>query len=230
MNRAAAASTSTRGRAEIVADAARTRTVPDRSNRPGNIMHAMAKAQQGSAPPTGSAGISASAVRGSEFGEVAARLTRERHAGLDDQAVALGLTIIRVSNAHMQESERRIHRPHGWSWSGFHLMYMIWLFGEIEARDIARLAGVTRQTASSVLSNLESNGFVQRERTSSTDRRLVSVTLTPKGLEAIDEAFTEQNELETEWFGCLSPEERDLLKNLLDRVATQIKHSKHAAP
>ncbi|MGU3586413.1 MarR family winged helix-turn-helix transcriptional regulator [Rhodococcus sp. C26F] len=171
--------------------------------------------------------VSPSSVSGFGFGDVAARLTRERYSGLDDQAVALGLTIIRASNAHMQESERRIHRPHGWSWSGFHIMYMIWLFGEIEARDLARLSGVSRQTTSSVLANLEANGFVNRERTSDTDKRLVTVTLTPKGAAAIDEAFAQQNALETEWFGCLSTEERDQLKNLLDRVTRQIKDSKH---
>ncbi|WP_169814617.1 MarR family winged helix-turn-helix transcriptional regulator [Nocardia pseudovaccinii] len=190
----------------------------------------MEEVQQGSAPPTGPPRISASMVSGSGFGAIAAKLTRERHAGLDDQAIALGLSIIRASTAHMQESERRIHRPHGWSWSGFHIMYMIWLFGEVEARDIARLAGITRQTASSVLSNLERSGFVHRERTSSTDKRLVAVTLTPQGTEAIDEAFRQQNALETEWFGCLTSEERGLLASLLDRVSAQIKHSKHTAP
>lgn len=172
--------------------------------------------------------LSPSAVSGFDFGNVAARLTRERRSDLDDQAVALGLTIIRASSAHMQESERRVHRPHGWSWSGFHIMYMIWLFGEIEARDLARLAGVSRQTTSSVLANLEANGFVSRERTSDTDKRLVTVTLTPTGASAIDDAFAQQNALETEWFGCLSAEERDQLKSLLDRVTRQIKHSKHS--
>ncbi len=174
--------------------------------------------------------VSPSSVSGSEFGEIAAQLTRERHPGLDDQAVALGLALIRTSTVHMQQSEKLIHRPQGWSWSGFHIMYMIWLFGEIEARDIARLAAVTRQTASTVLANLENNGFVHRERSSSTDKRLITVTLTPKGLEAIDSAFTQQNALETEWFGGLTRDERDLLKKLLDRIAMRITQSKRTAP
>lgn len=161
-------------------------------------------------------------VSGSEFGEVAAKLTSERLGGLDKQAVTLGFSLVRTAAAHMQELERAVHRPKGWSFSGFRIMYMIWLFEEIEARDLARLAGVSRQTTSTVLANLESAGLVRREQTSTTDRRLVAVRLTERGAQEIENAFADQNRLEARWYSVLTPEERALLKSLLDRVSISI--------
>lgn len=165
---------------------------------------------------------SPSNVSGSEFGDVAAELTRQRLPGIDQVAMALGFALVRTGTAHMQEIERRVHRPRGLSFSGFRILYMIWLFKEIEARDLARLAGVSRQTTSTVLANLESNGFVHRERTSETDRRLVAVRLTLEGEAMIGDVFTEQNRLESEWFDCLTPDERAQLKSLLDRVSARV--------
>lgn len=168
---------------------------------------------------------SPSSVSGSDFGSTAVELTRRRMVGLDEQAVELGFAMVRTAAAHMQELERVVHRPNGSSFSGFRIMYMIWLFGEIEARDLARLAGVTRQTTSTVLGNLEANGLVRRDRTSDTDRRLVTVRLTPEGMDAIEKSFAEQNRLEAEWFDCLDADEKRQFKNFLDRVSIRIADS-----
>ena len=71
--------------------------------------------------------------------------------------------------------DRLVHRERGWSYSGFRVLYMIWLTEPVEARDLARFAGVSRQTTSTVLSTLEAARLVVRRQTSKTDRRLVSV-------------------------------------------------------
>lgn len=166
--------------------------------------------------------MSPSAVSGSEFGDLAASLTSRHLSGLDQQAVGLGFALVRATSMYTQELERLIHRSRGWSFSGFRIMYMIWIFGEIEARDLARLAGVSRQATSTVLATLENNRMITRERTSDTDKRLIAVRLTPEGRKAIEEAYVEQNRLESEWFGELSDDERDTLKGLIDRLAIAI--------
>ncbi|MBY4212546.1 MarR family transcriptional regulator [Rhodococcus fascians] len=145
--------------------------------------------------------------------------------GLDEGAVELGFALVRTSASHLQELERQVHRPNGSSFSGFRIMYMVWLFEEIEARDLARLAGVSRQTTSTVLANLESAGLISRSRTSETDRRLVAIKLTSEGTRSIQDAFAVQNKLEAEWFDCLDSDEKLQFKGFLDRVSIRIAES-----
>ncbi len=159
-------------------------------------------------------------VSGAEFRDVAARLTQQVVPDLDDMAFHLGFSLSRAAGMHMQASESRIHRPKGWSWSAFRVMYIIWVFRQVEARDLARLSGVSRQATSSVLATLEGNGLIVRERDSRADRRLVSVRLSPKGLDAITEAFAAQHQLEREWFGRLTAQEQATLLELLDRLSS----------
>lgn len=157
-------------------------------------------------------------VSGHEFPDVAAQLTRRHLPDLDEMTFHLGFSLSRAAAMHVQASESRIHRPQGWSWSAFRVMYIIWVFGQVEARDVARLSGVSRQATSSVLATLEGNQLIVRERESNTDRRLVSVRLSDKGQKAIREAFTAQHQLELDWFGLLDPQEQATLLGLLDRL------------
>ncbi|MTD56569.1 MarR family winged helix-turn-helix transcriptional regulator [Amycolatopsis pithecellobii] len=166
--------------------------------------------------------ISASTLGGAAFPEVSMQVTRRRIAGLHEVAASLGILLTRSALAHVQEAEARVHRPAGWSWSGFRIMYIIWMFGEVEARDVARISGVSRQTTSSVLATLESKGLVDRQRTSTQDKRLIAVRLTPEGKTAFEKAFVEQNELDSEIFTTLTSEEQLTLQRLLQRVLTQI--------
>lgn len=179
-------------------------------------------------PRTSAAIPSPSTVSGSDFGATAAELTRQRLVGLDERAVELGFALVRTSALHVQELERIVHRPNRMSFSGFRIMYMIWLFREIEARDLARLAGVSRQTTSTVLANLESNGLVRRDRLSDTDKRLVTVQLTDEGTSAITDSFASQNRLEADWFDCLDEDEKKLFKDFLDRISIQITETRRA--
>jgi DNA-binding MarR family transcriptional regulator len=166
-----------------------------------------------------------SEVTGDNFGQRALELTRARIGAFDEGSALVAMMLTRTAVAHLQLSELRVHRPRDWSWSGFRIMWMIWLFEAIEARDLARLAGVSRQATSSVLATLESKGLVHRERTSSTDRRLVTVSLTAEGLAEVERAFVEQNKLDSEWFSVLDQDEQRLLVGLLSRITAQIDFS-----
>lgn len=166
--------------------------------------------------------LAASAVSGTRFGEVSVELTAARLDGLNESAARIGVALTRTALAHVQASETTVHRPRDWSWSGFRIMWMIWLFGEVEARDLARLAGASRQTTSSVLSTLETKGLVHRERTSTQDKRLVAVRLTPAGQAAFETAFVTQNQLDADAFGCLNETEQQQFVGYLERILHQI--------
>jgi DNA-binding MarR family transcriptional regulator len=171
-------------------------------------------------------GLDASAVTSAQFGGYAVETARQRHGELDEAAMRVGFNLTRAANALVQASEESIHRKHGWSWAGFRVMFIIWLFPTIEARNIARLAAVTRQTTSSVLATLERDGLVERARVSAHDRRLLTVRLTRRGQRAVRAAFAEQNAFEQRWFDCLTADEQRTLADLLERV---LSHSVHPA-
>ena len=168
--------------------------------------------------------LAATEVSGENFGQRALELTRARLGEFDEDAALVAMMLTRTSVAHLQVSER-LHRSREWSWSGFRIMWMIWLFEAIEARDLARLAGVSRQATSSVLATLEGKGLVHRERTSPTDRRLVTVSLTPEGLDEVKRAFVEQNVLDSQWFSVLDADEQRQFVRLLAKVSSRIDFS-----
>jgi DNA-binding MarR family transcriptional regulator len=155
---------------------------------------------------------------GGRFPQLSLQLTRDRIGDLDETAASLGILLTRSALAHVQESEARVHRAAGWSWAGFRIMYIIWILGEVEARDLARISGVSRQSTSTVLATLESAGLVDRERASTGDKRLVAVRLTSEGNAAFESAFVEQNALDAQMFGVLSDDEKKTLQSLLQRV------------
>ena len=62
--------------------------------------------------------------------------------------------LIRASTRLVQRLEAEVHREAGWSMAGFRVMFCIWVAGELEPRDIARLSGLSRAAVSSVLNTL----------------------------------------------------------------------------
>ncbi len=162
------------------------------------------------------------AVPGAEFRAQAVEVTRQRRPEVDPRAIALSLTLARIAATHQHRSEAAVHRARGWSYSGFRVLYMIWLAEPVEARDLARFAGVSRQTTSTVLSTLEAAGLVDRRQTSTVDRRLVSVRLTDRGRRAVEEAIGAQNALESRWFSVLAEAEQDAVLEMLERVLARI--------
>ncbi|WP_165763355.1 MULTISPECIES: MarR family winged helix-turn-helix transcriptional regulator [unclassified Nocardioides] len=105
-------------------------------------------------------------MRGSEFSGLAAGRVSGLLPGVDIQSMELGFSLERAANAHMQQSESSVHRALGISWSAFRVLYIIWILDEVEARDVTRISGATRQATSAVLKQLETNGLVTRTRKS----------------------------------------------------------------
>lgn len=138
--------------------------------------------------------------------------------GLDETAMRVGINLVRASNVLTQVAESSVHRKLGLSWPGFRILFIIWTYGELEARRITRIAGVTRQTVSSVLSNLERDGFISRTRSQGKDRRLISVRLSDLGFARVEEAISQHNALESALFACLDQDEQAVLSGLLVRV------------
>lgn len=152
------------------------------------------------------------------FVDVAVDRAAERLPGLDAGAMRLVLSLYRASNALVYDLESTVHRPRGWSWPGFRVLFVLWTTGEpLEASRVAQLSGMSRAAVSALVNTLVRDGLVSR-RTAERDRRAVELTLTPDGEQALAEAFTAHHERERTWASALTADEAATLTGLLQKL------------
>lgn len=89
--------------------------------------------------------------------------------------------------------------------------------GPTTQRELTRRLGIQPGSASEVLGKLEGLGLVVRTP-SRTDRRTADIALTPQGEQQAQEAYVRREARHQQMFSCLTPEEKDLLLGLLERV------------
>jgi DNA-binding MarR family transcriptional regulator len=154
------------------------------------------------------------------FVDAAVDRAHERLPGIDPEAMRLILTLYRVSNMLVYDMESVVHRPRGWSYPGFRLLFTLWIAGPMEAKRAAELSGMSRQAVSALVSTLDRDGLVSKVPDEH-DRRAVRLSLTAKGEEQISTAFVTHNERERLWSDTLSGEERDTLVRLLSKLGAR---------
>ncbi len=86
--------------------------------------------------------------------------------------------------------------------------------------ELADLASVSRATVTGLLDSLERDGFVRRVP-DPTDRRQMSVSLTPKGQSFMHDILPDHFRLLTRLMGNLSDNEQKTLSRLLTKVSMQ---------
>ncbi|WP_236791298.1 MarR family winged helix-turn-helix transcriptional regulator [Amycolatopsis sp. GM8] len=138
---------------------------------------------------------------------------------VDAGAMRLGLTLHRLTSALVYDWESTVHRPRGWSWGGFRVLFVLWLAGPLEAKRVAQLSGMSRAAVSALVNTLERDGLVTRTQ-SEHDRRAVQLALTGAGHEAIISAYEAHNERERAWADALSKPEQTILIGLLEKLTT----------
>jgi DNA-binding MarR family transcriptional regulator len=108
------------------------------------------------------------------------------------------------------------------SWTSFVAMWVLWVWGEMESRDLAAAVGVSRPTSTGVVTTLEARGYARRARAPE-DGRFVRVSLTAAGRSKIEQLFPRFNAEEVALTDHLDPGEQEqlasLLRSLLRRVS-----------
>lgn len=158
--------------------------------------------------------------------EVSARelslLAAEHHQVLVPQisgsAVDIGLNLVRVANKYSGTAEENVLRQFDLRWGSFSLLFMVSLFPGAEARDLSRLAGVTRQATSQTLKSLENRELISRKRSDPTDQRLLEVRLTEAGDELLRDVMAAHLENTSAWFERISEDERGQLNGILRKI------------
>ena len=133
---------------------------------------------------------------------------------LDFRAMAAVSNLFRASAAIRRHMEGNVLAEDHLSWTSFVALWVLWVWGEMESRDLAAAIGVSRPTSTGVVSTLEGRGLVRRRR-SEQDGRMGRVSLTDEGLRKIEELFPRFNVEETAVTAHLSPQDQEGLARML---------------
>ncbi|MEV7136251.1 MarR family transcriptional regulator [Arthrobacter sp. NPDC093128] len=153
------------------------------------------------------------------FSDVAIKVTQRRLPSVDPGAMEMVLLLHRVTNALVYDLESTVHRPAGWSWGAFRLLFTVWVSGSLESKKAAKLAGMSRAAVSSLTNTLEASGLMARTP-DPTDRRGVLLKLTPAGKQSFEKAFLHHNAREREWASPFTPDELQTFIYLLEKLNT----------
>jgi DNA-binding MarR family transcriptional regulator len=122
--------------------------------------------------------------------------------------------LFRASTAIRRHMEANVLAPDRLSWTSFVGLWVLWVWGEMEARNFAAAVGISRPTASGVLTTLERRGYVARRR-DDRDGRMVLISLTDDGRDKIAELFPRFNAEERAVTSHLAPGQQDALASML---------------
>ena len=112
-------------------------------------------------------------------------------------------------------------REHGLSWTGFVVLWVVWIWDGLETRRAADSAAISKATLTGVVKTLEARGLIAR-RVSDTDRRLVNLELTTSGAALMKDLYPAFNAAEAEVVAGLSPRSLAQLTNSLRSIVTEL--------
>ncbi|WP_257447274.1 MarR family winged helix-turn-helix transcriptional regulator [Archangium lipolyticum] len=93
--------------------------------------------------------------------------------------------------------------------------------GPLSMGELARRVGVTEKTITGIVDRLEREGYAQRARDSS-DRRVVHVSLTPRGKETADRVHTQALESLRAFLSLLDGKERTALLRVFEKLVRRL--------
>jgi MarR family transcriptional regulator, organic hydroperoxide resistance regulator len=166
-------------------------------------------------------GATSPAARSQEYRTLAATETAvsERLSGmtLDMPAMAVVSNVYRAAGAIRNHFEHTVLAPYNLTWTGWVVLWVVWIWREIETRHVAAEAGISKGTLTGVASTLEKLGLVTR-RAHPDDGRRVLLSLTPAGLTLMAELFPQLNKQEALVVESLSSDEIQVLATALRRI------------
>lgn len=150
------------------------------------------------------------------------RAERDVQERIGDLPVDLGSlaaisNIFRASNKARYHLERTVLADQDLSFTAFTVLWVLWVWGEQEARHLAVEAGISKGTLTGVMTTLERRGYLERN-SHPTDKRLVLVDATEAGAAVMATLFPRFNAEETRIASGLDAEEKRALASSLRTV------------
>jgi DNA-binding MarR family transcriptional regulator len=155
----------------------------------------------------------------------------ERLDGLhvDLEAMAGVSNLYRAAGATRNHFERTVLAPHDLTWTGWVVLWVVWVWGEIETRLVAAEAGISKGTLTGVVKTLESRSLLRR-RIHPDDARRVLLSLTPTGRRLMTSLFPAFNAQEAFVVRALSPDELTVLARALRKIVLNLEEADDAGP
>jgi DNA-binding MarR family transcriptional regulator len=160
-----------------------------------------------------------------EYGLVATERAMAVHLGahdLDFPAAAAVSSLLRAASAVRNHVTNTVLRERGLSWTGFVVLWVVWIFDGLETRHAAQSAAISKGTLTGVAKTLESRGWLRREPDGA-DRRLVHLD----GLALMQDLSPKINAVEAE---IVSRLERSGLRSFTDQLRTMALTAGDAQP
>ncbi len=137
---------------------------------------------------------------------------------LDFEAAHAVSSIYRAANAVRTYVTNEVLRPADITWTGFVVMWVVWIWDGMETRHAAEAAAISKATLTGVVKTLEARGWIEK-RGREDDRRLVELYLTDSGKELMEELYPKFNAIESRVVRNISANrQRALTKSLRDIV------------
>jgi DNA-binding MarR family transcriptional regulator len=137
---------------------------------------------------------------GNEYGLAATeKAMNERigHLPLDFAAATAVSSLYRAANAVRNHLTNTVLREHDLSWTGFTVLWSVWIFDGLETRHAATSAAISKGTLTGVAKTLAARGWLTRE-TDERDRRQVHLKLTAQGLALMEDLYPRFNTAEAQ--------------------------------
>ncbi|HSJ92287.1 MAG TPA: MarR family transcriptional regulator, partial [Ilumatobacter sp.] len=137
--------------------------------------------------------------------------------GIDSDSMAAISNIFRVATSIRNHMERSVLAAPDLSFTAFTVLWVLWIWGEQEARHVADESGVSRGTLTGVVTTLERRGLVRR-RAHPGDKRSVLVAATEAGESLMAELFPAFNAEEAKVSGGLDDAQKAQLADALRTI------------
>ncbi len=137
-----------------------------------------------------------------------------------DQMAVVG-NIHRAAAAVRQHVENSVLRNSELTWTAFVVLWVVWIWGEMETRYVAEEAGISKGTLTGIARTLESRGLVRRVEHPSDGRRVL-LSLTDEGERTMQELFPDFNAEEAFVVEKLTDEECRTTADALRRIVVQL--------
>jgi MarR family transcriptional regulator, organic hydroperoxide resistance regulator len=151
------------------------------------------------------------------------RATSERvgHLPLNFAAMQAVSSLYRAANSARSHLTNTVLRPHDLTWTGFLVLWLLWIWERMETRRVAESVGISKATLTGVTNTLVDRGLVCRIP-GTADRRLMELVLTDVGNELMVTLFPEFNAAEARLVADLDDEAISSLTASLRQIVTTV--------
>ena len=149
--------------------------------------------------------------------------------GLYGRSVSIVSNAFRFTSIFRNFSENQVLKEFNLSFSGFVVMWVLWVWGDLETATLAKNAGIAKSTLTGILTTLEKHGYCRKEPHSDDGRRVV-VHITQAGENLMEEVFPKFHEIENLAVSELTGDDfettKDSLRTMLGTMEKLTKKSK----